>query len=221
MMNVPKKYILLEKKMRFEGDTLGEVGIGGDRLWGAQTQRHLRNFGSIGCDLVPIEVVHALAVIKRACAVVNGEMGILDKERMRVICDVSEEVESGVLDEHFPALVWQLGSGTHTNMNLNEVISNRCNQLLGKELGAKDPVHPNDHVNASQSSNDTFPAAVNIAILQLAQNTLLPGMGKLSKELHTKVKEFENVVTIGRTHLMDALPMTLGQVAHISNWVLV
>lgn len=102
-----------------------------------------------------------------------------------------------------------------------QVISNRCNQLLGKELGAKDPVHPNDHVNASQSSNDTFPAAVNIAILQLAQNTLLPGMGKLSKELHTKVKEFENVVTIGRTHLMDALPMTLGQVAHISNWVLV
>jgi fumarate hydratase class II len=189
---------------------MGQVKVPADRLWGAQTQRSLIHF-SIGSDRMPIEVYHAYGYVKQAAAIVNQRLGHLTKEKADLIVDVAEEVISGKLDDNFPLYVWQTGSGTQSNMNVNEVISNRAIQLTGGVLGSQQPVHPNDHVNMSQSSNDTFPTAMHIAAVKEIKDTLLPKVRALQKELEVKAKLWQNVVKIGRTHLEDAVPLTVGQ----------
>lgn len=195
---------------RVEYDTLGEVSVPEDKLWGAQTQRSLQNF-KIGGHRMPKEVIYALAIAKKAAALTNADLGILPEEKARLIAGVCDEILSGALDEHFPLVVWQTGSGTQTNMNLNEVIANRANQQLGQPLGAKKPIHPNDDVNKSQSSNDVFPTAMHIAAYLAVRDRLLPALDKLAGALKEKAEAFHAIIKVGRTHLMDAVPMRLGQ----------
>jgi len=195
---------------RTESDAFGPLDIAADKLWGAQTERSLHNF-RIGTERMPIAIIHALGLIKRAAAEVNRDLGSLDRKRASAIAAVAQEIADGKLDDNFPLLVWQTGSGTQTNMNVNEVIANKANVALGGELGSKTPVHPNDHVNMSQSSNDSIPTAMHIAAALDIKRHLLPALGGLHAALNKKAKEFAGIVKIGRTHTMDATPLTLGQ----------
>ena len=203
--------------MRTEKDTLGEILVPNDAYWGAQTQRSIRNF-PIGDarQRMPIEVVHGFAVLKKAAALVNAELGVLPRDKADLIAGVCDEIVAGDLDAHFPLVVWQTGSGTQTNMNVNEVIANRAAERVGKPLGGKEPVHPNDDANRSQSSNDTFPTAMHIAAVEAIEGRMLPQVRALAATLRAKATAFDDVVKIGRTHLMDATPLTLGQ--EISGW---
>src|SRR6476619_3382387 len=195
---------------RSETDSFGPIEVPADRYWGAQTERSRQNF-KIGQDRMPIAIVHALGLVKLASAQTNRELGLLDARRAGAIIRAAREVIEGKLDDHFPLVVWQTGSGTQSNMNLNEVIANRANQLLGGKLGAKAPVHPNDHVNMSQSSNDSFPTAMHIAAAMAIIGDLIPALSELHRALRKKEKAFAHIVKIGRTHTQDATPMTLGQ----------
>src|SRR5690349_18535672 len=195
---------------RTETDSFGPIEVAADRYWGAQTERSRQNF-RIGQDRMPLAIVRALGIVKLAAAETNRDLGLLDRRRMRAIVRAAREVIEGKLDDHFPLVVWQTGSGTQTNMNLNEVIANRANELLGGKLGAKEPVHPNDHVNMSQSSNDSFPTAMHIAAARDIAYLLDPALAHLQDALQKKSKEFAKIVKIGRTHTMDATPLTLGQ----------
>ena len=197
-------------RTRTETDSFGPLEVPTDRYWGAQTQRSLINF-PIGWERQPVAVVRALGVIKQAAAQANMEQGLLDTLLGDAIVQAAGEVVSGALDDHFPLVVWQTGSGTQSNMNANEVIANRAIEMLGGEIGSKSPVHPNDHVNKSQSSNDTFPTAMHIAAARTAHDVLLPGLEKLAAALEDKARAFEHIVKIGRTHTQDATPLTLGQ----------
>jgi fumarate hydratase class II len=197
-------------KTRSESDSFGPLDIAADKLWGAQTERSLRNF-RIGTERMPIEIVHALGLIKRAAAEVNRDLGSLDRKRAGAIVAVAQDIADGKLDEHFPLSVWQTGSGTQSNMNVNEVIANVANLALGGELGSKKPVHPNDHVNMSQSSNDSVPSAMHIAAASQLARHLIPALTKMQSALDKKAREFGKIVKIGRTHTMDATPITLGQ----------
>jgi len=195
---------------RNEFDSFGKIKVPDDKYWGAQTQRSIKNF-KIGKVNVPIELIHAIGIVKKSAAIVNQKFKDLDPKISKAIQKASDEVISGKLDDHFPLKVWQTGSGTQTNMNVNEVISNRAIEILGGKLGSKKPVHPNDHVNMAQSTNDTFPTAMHIAVAIHANKRLLPALVKLEKSLNKKVRQFKNIVKIGRTHLQDATPLTLGQ----------
>jgi len=195
---------------RTETDSFGPLEVPADRYWGAQTQRSIQNF-PIGWEKQPIAIVRALGVIKQAAAEANMANGDLKPDLGRAIVQAAGEVVAGKLDAHFPLVVWQTGSGTQSNMNANEVISNRAIEILGGTMGTKKPVHPNDHVNMSQSSNDTFPTAMHIAAATTAHDVLLPGLAKLHYALEAKVKEFDGIIKIGRTHTMDATPLTLSQ----------
>jgi fumarate hydratase class II len=197
-------------KFRIETDSFGEIEVPADRYWGAQTQRSLENF-RIGEELMPRPLTRALAIVKRAAAEVNLALGSLDPQRAEAIIAAAQEVIDGKLDGNFPLVVWQTGSGTQTNMNLNEVIANRANELLGGKRGEKSPVHPNDHVNMSQSSNDAFPTAMHIAAAMEIAYLLDPALAHLQDALQQKVKQFARIVKIGRTHTQDATPLTLGQ----------
>lgn len=195
---------------RSETDSFGPIDVPADRYWGAQTERSRQNF-RIGQDRMPMPIVHALGIVKLAAAETNLELGLIDKRRADAITHAAREVIEGKLDDHFPLVVWQTGSGTQTNMNLNEVIANRANELLGGQLGAKQPVHPNDHVNMSQSSNDSFPTAMHIAAATRIHADLIPSLEMLHQALHQKQEAFASIVKIGRTHTQDATPLTLGQ----------
>jgi fumarate hydratase class II len=195
---------------RIETDSMGPIAVRADRYWGAQTERSLHHF-AIGDDRMPIAVVHALGLLKKAAAAVNRELELLDARRAELIARAADEVIAGKLDAHFPLSVWQTGSGTQTNMNVNEVIANRAIELAGGKLGSKDPVHPNDHVNMSQSSNDTFPTAMHVAAALEITRRLVPSVQALRDALAAKAREFAGIVKIGRTHLQDAVPLTLGQ----------
>ncbi|WP_316165735.1 MULTISPECIES: class II fumarate hydratase [unclassified Bradyrhizobium] len=195
---------------RTETDSFGPIEVPADRYWGAQTERSRQNF-RIGQDRMPMQIVRALAVVKLAAARTNLELGLLDRKLAEAIARAAEEVTEGKLDDHFPLVVWQTGSGTQTNMNLNEVIANRANELLGGERGAKAPVHPNDHVNMSQSSNDSFPTAMHIAAARAIFGHLIPALTELLAALRAKQEAFADIVKIGRTHTQDATPLTLGQ----------
>jgi fumarate hydratase, class II len=195
---------------RTETDSFGPIEVPADRYWGAQTERSKQNF-RIGQDRMPMPVIHALGIVKLAAVQTNRDLRLIDQRRARAIIRAAREVVDGKLDDHFPLVVWQTGSGTQTNMNLNEVIANRANQLLGGKLGAKAPVHPNDHVNMSQSSNDSFPTAMHIAAAMRMTEDLIPALEGLHQALRRKEKEFSNIVKIGRTHTQDATPLTLGQ----------
>jgi fumarate hydratase, class II len=197
-------------KFRKEKDSMGEVEVPADRYYGAQTMRSLKHFW-IGRDLMPPELIQAFGILKKAAALVNADLGKLDKQRLEWIVQASDEVISGKLASHFPLHIWQTGSGTQTNMNVNEVIANRAIEIAGGVLGSKDPVHPNDHVNMSQSSNDTFPTAMHIAAATEIQKGLLPALKSLKGAFEKKEKEFKGIVKIGRTHLQDATPLMLSQ----------
>jgi fumarate hydratase class II len=199
-----------KKNTRTETDTFGPIEVPADHYWGAQTERSKHNF-KIGNERMPMPIVRALAIVKLAGAQSNLELGLLDQRRARAIIRAAREVIDGELDDNFPLVVWQTGSGTQSNMNLNEVIANRASELLGGEPGTKKPVHPNDHVNMSQSSNDSFPTAMHIAAAERIANDLLPGLTVLLKALRQKEKAFARIVKIGRTHTQDATPLTLGQ----------
>jgi fumarate hydratase class II len=195
---------------RTETDSFGPLEVPADKYWGAQTQRSILNF-PIGWEKQPVAIVRALGVIKQACAMQNKVQGTLDATLADAIIQAASEVVAGRFDDNFPLVVWQTGSGTQSNMNANEVISNRAIELLGGELGSKKPVHPNDHVNMGQSSNDTFPTAMHIATAMTAHDVLIPGLEKLHKALAAKTKAFDHIIKIGRTHTQDATPLTLGQ----------
>lgn len=195
---------------RIEKDTMGEIKVPSDKYYGAQTARSLINF-KIGGDRFPRELIRALGILKKAAALTNKELGILPTEKSDLIVKAADEVIEGKLDEHFPLVVWQTGSGTQTNMNANEVISNRAIELAGGEMGSKKPIHPNDDVNKAQSSNDTFPTAMHIAAVEEIHRRLIPMVTKLRDALQKKSDEFNSIIKIGRTHLMDAVPLTLGQ----------
>jgi fumarate hydratase, class II len=195
---------------RTETDSFGPLEVPADKYWGAQTQRSLANF-KIGWERQPIPIVRALGVIKRACAQVNIDQGDIDPQLGNAIAAAAEEVMEGRFDDHFPLVVWQTGSGTQTNMNANEVISNRAIEMLGGTMGSKKPVHPNDHVNMGQSSNDTFPTAMHVAIAMVANDLLIPALRHLHTALAVKAQDFKHIIKIGRTHTQDATPMTLGQ----------
>jgi len=197
-------------KTRTETDSFGPLEVPSDKYWGAQTQRSLMNF-PIGWEKQPVAIVRALGVIKKACAQANMGLGKLDDERGNAIVAAAGEVIDGKLDDNFPLVVWQTGSGTQSNMNANEVIANRAIEMLGGTIGSKDPVHPNDHCNMGQSSNDTFPTAMHIAVATSAHEVLLPGLEHLHAALAAKAEAFKDIIKIGRTHTMDATPMTLGQ----------
>ncbi len=201
-------------EMRIESDSMGEIEVPADKYWGAQTQRSLVHF-NIGDDKMPREMIRALGVLKKAAALVNQELGKLPSDKAKLIVQAADEVISGKLDEHFPLRIWQTGSGTQTNMNANEVISNRAIEFAGGVLGSKNPVHPNDDVNLSQSSNDTFPTAMYIAAAEQL-NKLIPEIQKVHDAIAAKAEEFKDVVKIGRTHLQDATPLTVGQ--EMSGW---
>ncbi|WP_300581899.1 class II fumarate hydratase [Marivita sp.] len=195
---------------RTESDSFGPLEVPSDKYWGAQTQRSIMNF-PIGWEKQPIAIVRALGVIKKACAQANKVSGDLDAKLADAIIQAASEVIDGTFDDNFPLVVWQTGSGTQSNMNANEVIANRAIEILGGVIGSKDPVHPNDHCNMGQSSNDTFPTAMHIAAAMMVRDTLLPGLEKLAAGLEQKSKEFANIIKIGRTHTQDATPLTLGQ----------
>ncbi len=195
---------------RTESDSFGPLEVPSDKYWGAQTQRSIMNF-PIGWEKQPIAIVRALGVIKKACAQANKASGDLDAKLADAIIQAAGEVIDGTFDDNFPLVVWQTGSGTQSNMNANEVIANRAIEILGGVIGSKDPVHPSDHCNMGQSSNDTFPTAMHIAAAMMVRDTLLPGLEKLAAGLEQKSKEFANIIKIGRTHTQDATPLTLGQ----------
>lgn len=195
---------------RIESDSMGEIQVPADRYYGAQTARSLKNF-KIGGDRFPRELIRALGILKKAAAQTNKELSVLPPEKADLIVQAADEVIEGKLDEHFPLVVWQTGSGTQTNMNANEVISNRAIELAGGEIGSKKPIHPNDDVNKGQSSNDTFPTAMHIAAAEQVYHRLLPAVKQLRDTLQAKSDEFAGIIKIGRTHLMDAVPMTLDQ----------
>lgn len=197
-------------EFRIEHDTMGEVKVPANKYWGAQTQRSFENF-KIGREKMPVEVVHAFGILKKAAALANNSLGTIDSERSGLICKVCDEIIMGKLDEHFPLVVYQTGSGTQSNMNVNEVVANRGNEIAGKKL-----LHPNDHVNKSQSSNDTFPTAMHIAAVQVVEDNLLPAIEELRDTLLSLEEKNSNIVKTGRTHLQDATPLTLGQ--EISGW---
>lgn len=195
---------------RIESDSLGEIEVPKDAYYGAQTQRSIENF-DIGSEKIPKEVIEAFGIVKKAAALVNNELNLLENEKKELIIEVCDELIDGKLNKQFPLVVWQTGSGTQTNMNVNEVISNRAIEKIGGKLGSKKPIHPNDHVNMSQSSNDTFPTAMSIASVKLIKNKLLPAVKKLKNTFQAKSLEFKDIIKTGRTHLMDATPITLGQ----------
>ena len=202
--------------VRIEKDTFGPIEVPADKLWGAQTQRSLQNF-KISSERMPREVVRALAQVKRACTAVNQQLGVLNEPKAQAIIAAADEVIAGKHDDEFPLVVWQTGSGTQTNMNINEVLANRASELLGGKRGEERLVHPNDHANCGQSSNDVFPAAMTLASVDALRSRVLPAVQALRRVLAEKAQEFSDVVKIGRTHLMDATPLTLGQ--EISGWV--
>jgi len=195
---------------RVETDSMGEINVPADRYWGAQTARSLHHF-NIGEELIPIEVIHAMGVLKKAAAMANEAVGVLSSDKTKQIAEAADEVIKGKLDDHFPLRVWQTGSGTQSNMNVNEVIANRAIEIAGGEMGSKHPIHPNDDVNKSQSSNDTFPTAMHIAAVCSLKETCLPQVSALRDALAAKAKTFHGIVKIGRTHLQDAVPLRLGQ----------
>ena len=197
-------------KKRIETDSFGPLEVPNDKYWGAQTQRSIMNF-PIGWEKQPIAIVRALGVIKKACAQANHDAGKIPSDLANAIMAASDEVIAGKLDDHFPLVVWQTGSGTQSNMNSNEVISNRAIEMLGGVIGSKFPIHPNDHCNMGQSSNDTFPTAMHIATAMSTNNVLIPSIEKLHKSLVKKSNDFEHIIKIGRTHTQDATPLTLGQ----------
>src|SRR5262245_30028081 len=197
-------------KVRIERDTMGEIEVPADKLWGAQTQRSLHHFHFPG-ETMPIEVVHAQVLVKKAAATVNIALGLLDPKKGRAIIKAADEALVGELDGHFPLVVWQTGSGTQTNMNVNEVLANHASELLGGERGDKRSIHPNDDVNLGQSSNDTFPTAMHIAAVIALERQVKPAVARLRDTLDEKAKKFADIVKIGRTHLQDATPLTLGQ----------
>ena len=199
-----------KQTFRTETDSMGPIEVSAEHYWGAQTERSLHHF-NIGPDRMPRSMIRAFGLLKKAAAQVNQDLGKLAADKARLIVQAAEEVASGKLDAEFPLRVWQTGSGTQTNMNANEVISNRAIELAGGKLGSKKPIHPNDDVNMSQSSNDTFPTAMHIAAAEEIVNRLMPAVQKLRDALHAKAEEFAGIVKIGRTHLMDAVPLTLGQ----------
>lgn len=201
---------------RIERDTMGELSVPDDRYWGAQTARSLMNF-DIGNDLMPREVIRAFGILKKAAARTNKDLGTIDSSLADLIISAASEVVSGDLDDHFPLSVWQTGSGTQTNMNANEVIANRAIEMAGGVLGSKTPIHPNDHVNKAQSSNDTFPTAMHISAAETIHHHVLPSVRELRDALAKKAEEWQDIVKIGRTHLMDAVPLTLGQ--EVGGWV--
>lgn len=200
----------LTKDVRIESDSMGDMEVPGHCYWGAQTQRSLEHF-AIGHDLMPTELIHAMGILKKAAAITNQELGLLPDDKAKLIIQAADEVINSKLDHHFPLRVWQTGSGTQTNMNVNEVIANRAIAIAGGQLGSKTPVHPNDHVNMSQSSNDTFPTAMHIAAAKRIHDDLLPKVKALRDGLAKKQREFDHIIKIGRTHLQDAVPLTLGQ----------
>ncbi|NIY72797.1 class II fumarate hydratase [Marivivens donghaensis] len=195
---------------RTETDSFGPLEVPADKYWGAQTQRSIINF-PIGWEKQPVPIIRALGVVKKACAMANKELGTMDAEIADAIIAAAGEVIDGKFDDNFPLVVWQTGSGTQSNMNANEVISNRAIEMLGGEMGSKKPVHPNDHCNMGQSSNDTFPTAMHVGIAMQARDVLLPGLRKLLAALEAKQEEFKDIIKIGRTHTQDATPLTLGQ----------
>ncbi|HLJ43444.1 MAG TPA: lyase family protein, partial [Candidatus Binataceae bacterium] len=199
-----------KQTVRTESDSMGQIEVPADHYWGAQTERSLHHF-NIGPDRMARSMIRAFGLLKKAAAQVNQDLGKLAADKARLIVQAAEEVASGRLDAEFPLRVWQTGSGTQTNMNANEVISNRAIELAGGKMGSKKPVHPNDDVNMSQSSNDTFPTAMHIAAAEEMVNLLMPAVKKLRQALQDKAEEFADIVKIGRTHLMDAVPLTLGQ----------
>lgn len=197
-------------KTRIETDSMGEIAVEASRYWGAQTERSLHHF-HIGTDRFPREMIRALGILKKSAALTNKELEILSAEKTELIVKAAEEVIVGTLDDHFPLAIWQTGSGTQTNMNVNEVISNRAIEIAGGVLGSKKPIHPNDDVNKAQSSNDTFPTAMHIACAEQLVHKLIPALQTLHDTLNQKTKDFANIIKIGRTHLQDATPLTLGQ----------
>ncbi len=200
---------------RIEKDSLGSIDVPQNALWGAQTQRSILNF-AIGNEVIPIEIIHAIAQIKASAAQVNNHLGLINTETTQLITEASLEIIGGKHNDQFPVRVWQTGSGTQTNMNVNEVICNIASKRLNKPLGSHDPLHPNDHVNRSQSTNDVFPAAIQIATIITLQNKLIPELKKLIDVFHQQSKEWKDIIKIGRTHLQDAVPLTLGQ--EVSAW---
>ena len=201
---------------RVESDSMGTIEVPDHVYWGAQTQRSLHYF-NIGTDIMPPELIRAFGLLKKSAALVNNKLGKLPKEKLKLIVKAADEIVDGKLNNHFPLKVWQTGSGTQTNMNVNEVIANRAIELAGGKLGSKSPIHPNDDVNMSQSSNDTFPTAMHIAAAERIHNHLIPELQQLRDALHAKAKKFSSVVKIGRTHLQDATPLMVGQ--EVSGWV--
>lgn len=204
----------MKLEYRIEKDTIGEIKVPADKLWAAQTQRSFENF-PIGTEKMPLELIKMFAVLKKSAAIANRELGKLDAVKADAIVAAADEIIEGTLDEHFPLVVWQTGSGTQSNMNVNEVIANRANQML-QQQGKSERIHPNDDVNKSQSSNDTFPTAMHMAALQAVKEQLIPSLNKLKSTLRSKSEQFENIIKIGRTHLQDATPLTLGQ--EVSGW---
>src|SRR5579863_1608264 len=200
----------VKAQTRIESDSMGKIEVPCDRYYGAQTARSLIHF-DIGRETMPPELIRAFGVLKKAAALVNKDLGKLSPEKAKLIVQAADEVIEGKLDEHFPLHIWQTGSGTQTNMNVNEVISNRAIEIAGGEMGSKKPVHPNDHVSMSQSSNDTFPAAMHIAAADRVKNALIPAIKTVRTAIEAKAREFQDVVKIGRTHLQDAVPLTVGQ----------
>ena len=205
----------MSKKKRLEQDSLGSISVPEDALWGAQTQRSILNF-AIGDEVVPLEIIHAIAQIKASAARVNNHLGLIDSNITKLITEASSEIIAGKYNDQFPLKIWQTGSGTQTNMNVNEVISNIASKHLNNPLGSHDPLHPNDHVNRSQSTNDVFPAAIQIATIITLKNKLIPELKKLIDLFHQKSTEWKDIIKIGRTHLQDAVPLTLGQ--EVSAW---
>jgi fumarate hydratase class II len=195
---------------RVETDTMGEMKVPADRYYGCQTARSLTNF-RIGTETMPREIIRAMGILKKAACIVNMDLGKMPKDKGDLITKAADEVIAGTLDDHFPLVVWQTGSGTQSNMNSNEVISNRAIEMAGGTLGSKDPVHPNDHVNMGQSSNDTFPTAMHIAAVEEIHRRLMPMVTQLRDTLQKKSESFADIIKIGRTHLMDATPLTHGQ----------
>jgi fumarate hydratase class II len=198
------------EKTRIETDSMGEIKVPSNKYWGAQTQRSIKYF-SIGDDIMPKDVIKSMAILKKAAALANNELGILSDERKDLIIQAADEIISGKLDDHFPLHVWMTGSGTQSNMNVNEVIANRAIEISGGQIGSKDPIHPNDHVNMSQSSNDTFPTAMYIATASVVVKKLLPALDFMLQDLDDKTKKWASIAKIGRTHMQDAVPLTLGQ----------
>src|SRR3954468_16718628 len=215
---MPMKATSAEKAgpTRVESDSMGEIAVPSNVYWGAQTQRSLHHF-DIGHDTMPPELIRAFAILKKAAALVNQDLGKLPADKAKLIVQAADEVIAGKLSDQFPLRVWQTGSGTQTNMNVNEVISNRAIEIAGGKMGSKQPIHPNDHVNMSQSSNDTFPTGMHIAAAEGVKNVLIPAVRLVRDALEAKAKEFKDIVKIGRTHLQDAVPLTIGQ--EFSGWV--